>query len=79
MCGIAGFFNLKRSSDTFSDLVLEMLSMIQHRGPDEMGYYFDEKIAFGTPTNCRCWTDWVAEFRKKQSSFCFDKCHAQNW
>lgn len=55
MCGIVGFFHQSGSSDgrTFevgaSPQVLEaMLALMYHRGPDEAGYYFDERTGFGT-------------------------------
>lgn len=48
MCGIAGFYHLAESSDTYPEKITGMLSYIEHRGPDEMGYYFDNKVALGT-------------------------------
>ncbi len=48
MCGIVGFYNINESPETYPELICEMLSMITHRGPDEMGYYFDDRVAFGT-------------------------------
>ena len=48
MCGIVGFYDSARPSDTFPDTICRMLSMIRHRGPDEMGYFFDERVALGT-------------------------------
>jgi asparagine synthase (glutamine-hydrolysing) len=56
MCGIVGFFHETGSSDASrgfdpasSPRVLEaMLALMYHRGPDEAGYYFDERTGFGT-------------------------------
>src|SRR5262245_45094889 len=48
MCGIAGFFNSRGSSDSYPATLVEMLQRIDYRGPDEMGYYFDEHAAIGS-------------------------------
>src|SRR5215203_6627658 len=54
MCGIVGFFHQSfEASRGFdrdgSPRVLEgMLEIMSHRGPDEAGYYFDERTGFGT-------------------------------
>ncbi len=52
MCGIAGFLHAAPNGDVDVDAaprVLEaMLAMIHHRGPDEAGYYFDERVGVGT-------------------------------
>ena len=53
MCGIVGFFHESDSAARFdtaaSPRVLEgMLALMYHRGPDEAGYYFDERTGFGT-------------------------------
>lgn len=48
MCGIAGFYRLAENSDSYPEKITGMLSYIEHRGPDEMGYYFDNKVAIGT-------------------------------
>lgn len=52
MCGIVGFFHQSDSSRfdvASSPRVLEsMLALMYHRGPDEAGYYFDERTGFGT-------------------------------
>jgi len=47
MCGITGFFHAPRPADTFPATVSRMLGMIRHRGPDEMGYFFDTQVALG--------------------------------
>jgi len=44
MCGIAGIFNLSSASSVENSLVETMISRIQHRGPDDYGYYRDEDI-----------------------------------
>lgn len=48
MCGVAGILLLRDSSIMNQDPILRMISMIQHRGPDESGIYVDEKIALGS-------------------------------
>lgn len=48
MCGIAGFHSAKLSPDRFERTIVDMLSRIQHRGPDESGYIFDECGAIGS-------------------------------
>lgn len=48
MCGIAGFYNGSLSSAQFPETIKSMLAQIKHRGPDEAGYYIDDKIAMGT-------------------------------
>ena len=48
MCGIAGFFNSKLHSDQYQNIILEMLRRIDYRGPDELGYYFDNRVAIGS-------------------------------
>jgi asparagine synthase (glutamine-hydrolysing) len=44
MCGIAGVFNLDGKPFYRNNLV-KMADAIAHRGPDDQGYYIDEKIA----------------------------------
>ena len=52
MCGIVGFFHTSPPADfdpaAAPRVLEEMLALIYHRGPDEAGYYFDERIGFGT-------------------------------
>jgi len=48
MCGIVGFSNAWHDAAGFPAIVLKMLGMIRHRGPDEFGYYYDDQVAFGT-------------------------------
>ena len=47
MCGIAGYFHLKEKSKPDRDLILRMVSMLRHRGPDEFGAYLDDKCVLG--------------------------------
>lgn len=44
MCGFSGFFS-KSIKD--KNIIREMNAMIEHRGPDSEGYYFDKGINFG--------------------------------
>lgn len=46
MCGIAGLISDRY--DPLEPLICNMLSHIQHRGPDESGIYFDDRAAIGT-------------------------------
>ncbi len=48
MCGIAGFYSNTFNNDSFSSTIVEMLSRISYRGPDESGYFFDEIAAIGS-------------------------------
>jgi len=48
MCGIAGFHSPAFASDQFERTIVDMLSRIQHRGPDESGYFFDDAAAIGS-------------------------------
>lgn len=47
MCGIVGSFNYLTDPEK---AIIDMLSMIQYRGPDEAGLYIDPNIALG---HCR--------------------------
>ncbi len=48
MCGIVGLHNLSKSHSIEEQLIRQMLSMIQHRGPDEYGIYLDEQTGMGS-------------------------------
>jgi asparagine synthase (glutamine-hydrolysing) len=48
MCGIVGTFNLQDSRPIDLDLLKRMLSVQQHRGPDEFGIYRDDDIGIGS-------------------------------
>lgn len=48
MCGIAGFVHLEeRERSDPSDILSSMLRSIAHRGPDDEGAWFDDRIALG--------------------------------
>lgn len=47
MCGITGFYASPQSPDSYPATISRMLSQIVHRGPDETGYYIDDRIALG--------------------------------
>lgn len=48
MCGIAGIYNYHSPKEPSMELdIKKMLSVIQHRGPDESGIYISEKAAIG--------------------------------
>ncbi len=46
MCGIVGFTDIK-SNNTKREILEQMNSCIVHRGPDDDGFYLNEKIALG--------------------------------
>jgi asparagine synthase (glutamine-hydrolysing) len=48
MCGIAGVFSGELATQSRVDSLKRMLGSLRHRGPDEMGYYFDGYVAMGT-------------------------------
>jgi len=48
MCGIAGIYNYYSSKEPSTEQnVKKMLSMINHRGPDESGIYLDKNLGIG--------------------------------
>ena len=49
MCGIAGFVNNNFSREECNKIIDEMTSAIEHRGPDNFGFWNDtkEKLFFG--------------------------------
>src|SRR5688572_22444675 len=44
MCGIAGIFDLRGRREPDRDALVRMTERIVHRGPDEDGYLFDERL-----------------------------------
>jgi asparagine synthase (glutamine-hydrolysing) len=48
MCGIAGFQDQLEDGADYPARVTAMLARIAHRGPDEAGYYVDDRVALGT-------------------------------
>ncbi|MDZ7833604.1 MAG: asparagine synthase (glutamine-hydrolyzing) [Desulfobacterales bacterium] len=47
MCGIAGILNSSSNDILSEDIILRMISILKHRGPDESGVYFDDHIHMG--------------------------------
>lgn len=47
MCGICGIFSYSAKHPPDKDLTGKMCKSLIHRGPDDEGYYADEKIALG--------------------------------
>lgn len=47
MCGIAGIFDPKGGSEISENTMERMISLIEHRGPDEFGIYIDKNVGFG--------------------------------
>lgn len=47
MCGIAGLYESDFGADRLA-VLKRMLARIEYRGPDEMGYYIDDRAALGT-------------------------------
>ena len=49
MCGIAGIYNYHSSKEPSTERnVKNMLSLINHRGPDESGVFLDENVGIGS-------------------------------
>ncbi len=48
MCGIAGIYSNNDNGDVYPTAIVDMLSRIKHRGPDETGYYFDDTAVIGS-------------------------------
>lgn len=52
MCGIAGIYSLNNSKiPNLKSRVKKMISMMEYRGPDNVGFYFNEKDTFGMSNN----------------------------
>ena len=52
MCGIAGIYSLNDSQiPNLKSRVKKMISMMEYRGPDNVGFYFNEKNTFGMSNN----------------------------
>ena len=47
MCGIAGVINLQNKSKVPEEVLAQMTTVLEHRGPDGFGYYINDNIAFG--------------------------------
>lgn len=47
MCGICGVYHPDPEFQIDSNVIKKMTSLIQYRGPDEDGFYFDKGIALG--------------------------------
>jgi asparagine synthase (glutamine-hydrolysing) len=47
MCGIAGFVRLPEPPERHPQRITAMLAQLAHRGPDEVGYYVDDRAALG--------------------------------
>lgn len=48
MCGIIGVLNQYQETGIEKSVLLQMLAMIRHRGPDGFGIYQDERIGLGS-------------------------------
>ncbi len=46
MCGIAGIFNFKTNNPVTHDILKIMSNEIQHRGPDDEGFYLKDNVGF---------------------------------
>lgn len=47
MCGIAGFWTKRASSEEPLEILKQMGNSIAHRGPDDSGYFFDPEAGLG--------------------------------
>jgi asparagine synthase (glutamine-hydrolysing) len=48
MCGIIGVYNQYEKRQVEREVLLQMLAMIRHRGPDGFGIYRDENVSLGS-------------------------------
>lgn len=47
MCGICGILDLKSNNRLDSQVIKRMTGKLLHRGPDDVGYYIKENLAYG--------------------------------
>lgn len=47
MCGIAGFWQMRRSAEVPTETLAQMGLALQHRGPDDSGLLYDNSIGIG--------------------------------
>jgi asparagine synthase (glutamine-hydrolysing) len=47
MCGIVGFINTERGQPASEQIARAMAAAIIHRGPDDEGFYFHQRVALG--------------------------------
>lgn len=47
MCGIAGIMSINGAEQIDRDLLIDMISILRHRGPDESGIYIDPHVGLG--------------------------------
>src|SRR5256885_15839900 len=47
MCGICGQFNFGRNESVQPDTIRRMTQTMDHRGPDDDGYYFSGSLGLG--------------------------------
>ncbi len=47
MCGISGILNFGKSNRETEEIVSRMMTMLDHRGPDEAGIYLDRDVCLG--------------------------------
>ena len=47
MCGIAGYYNFKGDANLDKDRFEKMVDIIEHRGPDDRGTFYQDGIALG--------------------------------
>jgi asparagine synthase (glutamine-hydrolysing) len=47
MCGISGIVNFGKSNRETEEIVSRMMTMLDHRGPDEAGIYLDRDVCLG--------------------------------
>jgi asparagine synthase (glutamine-hydrolysing) len=47
MCGIAGFWQMKRQAEIPAEILLRMGTALKHRGPDDSGVFYDDSTGVG--------------------------------
>ncbi|WP_216828627.1 asparagine synthase (glutamine-hydrolyzing) [Alkalihalobacterium elongatum] len=53
MCGFVGYLKMEKEDETISnDTFFNMTNLITHRGPDDVGFYFDDYVKLGFRRLC---------------------------
>src|SRR4051812_38624746 len=47
MCGIGGFWQIRRSIEPAPEILRSMGNALRHRGPDDSGVFFDSDVGIG--------------------------------
>ena len=47
MCGVAGILRMKDTGGISLETLERMIGVVHHRGPDEEGFYVDDRVGLG--------------------------------